>query len=141
MSSIGAAKAALVAILGAALPDSQVVPGPVDVTTLSPRILEVGGTSTPILFQPSDMAGAGGTETYTLMLTISVSSPATALAMPEDAALDDFALAVAAIRANPSLGLSSLNATCTGDGELLESADANARAAAVRFPVEIFTTF
>jgi hypothetical protein len=76
-----------------------------------------------------------------LILTISVSLPGPDLATPEDLALDDFAAAVAAIRADPSLGLPNLNATCTGDGELVETADANGRAAAIRFPVEIFTTF
>ena len=53
----------------------------------------------------------------------------------------DFAAAVAAIRANPVLGLPNLNATCAGEGELVETPDCNGRAAAVRFPVEIFTTF
>ena len=47
------------------------------------------------------MAGRG-TETYTLTLTISVSLPGADLATPEDMALDDFAAAVAAIRADPS---------------------------------------
>ena len=141
MSSIGAVKAALVTILQAALPDSQVVPGPIDVTTLGPRVLEVGGASTPLLFDVTDMAGLSGTETYALILTVSVSSPATALAVPEDTACGDFIAAVAAIRANPSLGLTALNATCTGEGELVDSSTSSARAAAVRFPVEIFTTF
>jgi hypothetical protein len=141
VSSIGAVKTALVSILGAALPASQVVPGPVDVTTLGPRVLAVGGETTPIRFEPSNLTGTSGTELYTLTLTISVSLPGAALDPAEDLALADFAAAVAAIRANPGLGIANLNAICTGEGELVESADVNTRAAAVRFPVEIFTTF
>jgi hypothetical protein len=141
VSSVGAVKTALVTILGAALPSSQVVSGPIDVTTLKPRTLEVGSTSTPLQFDPSSLDGRSGTELYTLTLTVSVSLPGTDLTDSESLAVADFRAAVAAIRADPSLSLANLNATCTGAGELVESATASGRAAAVRFPVEIFTTF
>jgi hypothetical protein len=139
--SIGTVKTNLVTILSAALPSSQVVSGPIDVTTLKPRALEVGSATTPLQFDPSSLDGRSGTELYTLTLTVSVSLSGTDLSGPEDLAMADFAAAVAAIRADPSLGIANLNATCSGAGELVESATASGRAAAVRFPVEIFTTF
>lgn len=140
MSSIALVKAALVAILTPALPDTQVIPGPVDVTMLRSRVLEVGGESTPILIQVTSLDGSSRTETYTLMLTASVSQSGTILGVAEASAVDDCAAAVAAIVANPSLGLDNLNATVTGNAELTESANAQGRSAAVRFPVEIFAT-
>lgn len=139
MSSIGAVKAALVSLLSAALPDTQVLPGPVSVTTLGPRVLEVGGESTPIVFAASNLTGTSGTELYTLTLTASVSLAGTNLDSAEDLAVADFAAAVVAIQADPSLGI-GVNATCEGAGELVESANASGRAAAVRFPVEVFAT-
>lgn len=140
MSSIDAAQAALVAIFAAALPDSQVVPGPVDVTTLRSRVVEVGGESTPIEFEVTSMDGTSGTEKYTLVVTISVSLSGTELATAQALAVDDFRACVTAVWANPNLGVDGLSAMVSGNGELLKSPGAQGRSAAVRFPVEIFTT-
>jgi hypothetical protein len=141
VSTVGAVKSRLVTILTAALPNSQVVTGPVDVTTLKPRAVEVGGASTPLQFDLTSLDGRSGTELYTLTLTFSVSLSGTDLTPAEDLAIADFVAAVVAIRADPSLGIANLNATCMGAGELIESATPTARSAAVRAPVEIFTTF
>lgn len=141
MSSIDAVKARLVEILAAALPETQVIPGPVDVTTLTERVLEVGGETTPIEVDVSGLDLLTGTEKYTLALTISVSYSGTDLDAPETVAVADFRTAVAAIRADMSLGLLNLSATVTGQGQLEETSDAQGLSAAIRFPVAIFTTF
>lgn len=139
MTGIAAAKDALVTLLDAALPDTQVLTGPADVTTLTSRVLEVGSESTPVQFDPSNLTGTSVTATYTLTLTASVSLAGTSLSAAEDLALADFAAAVAAIQSGPSLGLWNVNASVVGSGELVESAGANGRSAAVRFPVDVFT--
>lgn len=151
MTSVGAVKARLVEILTLALPAtgsfpaSQVVPGPVDVTTLRSRALEVGGNSTPLDFDVTSLDLSTGTRKYTLILTASVSVAGTDMAVAEDQAEADFLAAVAAIRANPSLGLENLSAQVFGNGELVESTlpasqqRSEGRSAAVRFPVLIFT--
>lgn len=141
MSSIGAVKARLVEILAEALPETQVIPGPADVTTLTERVLEVGGETTPIEVDVSGLDLLTGTEKYTLALTISVSYSGTDLDAPETVAVADFRTAVAAIRADMSLGLLNLSATVTGQGQLEESSSEWGRSAAIRFPVAIFTTF
>ena len=144
--SIAAAKAALVDIIAPllpatdTLPAAQVLPGPVDVTTLGPRAVVVGDRSTPIRLDVTSLGGGSGTQTFTLMVTASVSLPGTDLGLAEDQAIADFADAVDAIQADPSLGLANLSATVTGEGELVEDASAQGRSAAVRFPVEVFTT-
>ena len=140
MTSIPAVKAALVSLLTPLLPDTQVIPGPPDVTTLAPRALVVGDRSTPIEVMVTSLDGRSGTETYTLTLTASVSLSGTDLGLAEDLAVSDFTVAVAAIQADSSLGLENLNATVVGAGELVEEASGQMRSAAVRFPVEIFAT-
>lgn len=152
MTSIGAVKARLVEILAPALPAvdpfpaAQVVHGPVDVTTLRGRALVVGAESTPLEFDVSSLDLSSGTKTYTLVLTASVSVGGTDMTLAEDRAEADFLAAVAAIQADPSLGLANLSATVSGNGELVESTlpasqqRSEGRAAAVRFPVLIFTT-
>ena len=136
---ISTAKARLVAVLSAALPDSQVVHGPIGKTTLTNRVLEVGGESTPIQVTPTNLTGTTCSTTYTLTLTVSVSLATTEMASAEDLAAADFSAAVAAIQADETLGLTNLTATCDGFGEMTENADASGRSAAIRFPVVIFT--
>jgi hypothetical protein len=137
--SIGTVKDRLVELLTAALPDTQVIVGPADVTTLRNRALVVGGESTPIDLQVSAFDASSSTATYTLMLTASVSLPGTDESMAEDQAVADFAAAAAAIQADQNLGLENVSATVTGAGELVESSAASGRSAAVRFPVVIFS--
>jgi hypothetical protein len=137
--SIGTVKDRLVEILTVALPDTQVIVGPADVTTLRNRALVVGGESTPIDLQVSAFDASSSTATYTLMLTASVSLPGTDESMAEDQAVADFAAAAAAIQADQNLGLENVSATVTGAGELVESSAASGRSAAVRFPVVIFS--
>lgn len=139
MTALSAVKDALVVLLTAALPDTQVIPGPVAVTTLTGRVLTVGSESTPIQFDPSNLTGTSVTATYTLTLTASVSLAGTDLSAAEDLALADFASAVAAIQSNDTLALSNVSASVVGAGELVESAGANGRQADVQFPVVIFT--
>lgn len=141
MTSLGDVKDALVARLTAALPNTQVVPGPADVTTLKNRALEVGGASTPVDFRVTALDGSSCDVTYTLTLTASVSLPGTNESLAEDQVLTDFRDAVVAIQADQSLGIENVSATITGAGELVESAAASGRSAAVRFPVMVYTTF
>lgn len=140
MTSIAAVKAALVTLLDAALPSTQVIPGPVDVTTLSSRLLVVGSESTPIQFDPTNLTGTSGAATYTLTLTASVSLSGTSLAASETLAQADFAAAVAAIQADETIGLTNVSATVSGSGELVEKSDATGRQVDVRFPVVVYTT-
>lgn len=139
MTSIAAVKDALVSLLDAALPDTQVLSGPVDVTTLGSRVLEVGSESTPIQFDPTNLTGTSIAATYTLTLTASVKLAGTSLSAAEDLALADFDAAVAAIQADETLSLLNVAASVVGSGELVESAGASGRSAAVRFPVVVFT--
>lgn len=138
-ATIGAVKARLVTVLAAALPSTQVEYGPISKTTLPPRVLEVGGESTPLTVAVSDLAGSSGTETYILTLTASVSLSGVDLALAETQAVADFRAAVAAIQADGTLGLDNVSATVSGSGELNGISGAWGRAVAVRFPVEIFT--
>lgn len=139
MTSIGAVKDALVEILAAACPSAQVIPGPADVTTLGNRAVVVGGETTPVDVQVTDLAGTSGTATYTLTITASVSLPGTDESKAEDMAAADFAASVAAIEADSSLGLADVSATVSGAGELFETSGAAGRSAAVRFPVMVYT--
>ena len=141
MTSIGAVKDALVTLLTAALPYTQVIVGPADVTTLKNRTLVVGGESTPMELRLTNFDGSSSDAIYTLTITVSVSLPGTDESKAEDMAVADFNAAVAAIQADQALGLdANFSATVTGAGELLESSSASGRSAAVRFPVVIYTT-
>lgn len=139
MTSIGEVKDALVTLLTAALPDTQVVVGPADVTTLKQRACEVGGASTPLDLQVTAFDGSSCTGTYTLTITTSVSLPGTNESLAEDQAVADFKAAAVAIQSDQTLGLENVSATVTGAGELVESSAASGRSAAVRFPVVIFS--
>lgn len=139
MTSIGEVKDSLVELLTAALPYTQVIHGPADVTTLKQRALVVGGESTPVGLRVTSLDGSSSDVTYTLTITASVSLPGTDESQAEDLATADFAAAVDAIRADPSLGVEGVDATVSGAGELLESSSAAGRSAAVRFPVVVYT--
>lgn len=142
MTSIPAVKAALVSVLTAALPNSQVIYGPVTaVTTTSGRILTVrGAIGTRELDSLSLLTTA---EQYVLELVVSVDVQAGS--SQQDAtelALADYAAAELAIREHPTaptLGLGDgIKVLPTGEFELSEQADSNGRHAAVRFGVQVY---
>jgi hypothetical protein len=142
VSSIPAVKAALVSILSAALPDTQVIYGPsTAVTTTSSRILTVGRVTGR---RESDSIGLATTrEEYTVELVASVDLASTSQQSADELVLADYAAAELAIReypAGPTLGLEAagvLQAVPFGEFELSELADGDGRHAAVRFGVDV----
>ena len=147
MSSVGAVEARLVEILTPLLPAvgpfsaCQVVTGPVSVTTVRGRVLVVGDAdATQIALNVTSMDLSSGSKAFPLIIRASVSVAGTDLSVAQDRAEADFAIAVAAIQADPSLGFENLSASLVGGALLEKSAVAQGRMAAFVFPVQIFTT-
>ena len=138
-SSIPTVKAALVSVLAAALPASQVIYGPVTaVTTTTARVLTVGRAQGRRDLDSLSLSTAA--EQYTVDLQVSVDIPGGSTQQTADEqALADYAAAEAAVRGNPTLGLSgTIQVLPTGAFELLEQADPEGRHAAVRFSVAVY---
>lgn len=147
MTSVGEVEARLVAIFTPLLlasdpfPACQVVTGPVSLTTVRGRVLVVGDADiTPLTLDVTSLDLSSGTKTFPLTIRASVSVPGTDLSIAQNQAEADFATVVAAIQADPSLGLENLSATVIGSADLEKTAVAQGRMAAFRFSVEIFTT-
>jgi hypothetical protein len=137
-SSIPAVKAALVSILTTALPNTQVIYGPVTaVTTTTPRVLTVGRALGRRELDGLSLTSCS--EQYAVDLVASVDLGGTGQQSADDLALADYAAAETVIRADPTLGLSgTIQALPTGEFELMEQADENGRHAAVRFSVQVY---
>jgi hypothetical protein len=138
MTTIPAVKAALVTILTAALPNTQVVYGPgTSVTLLKQRFLIVGESVTGQL-TPTAMNNSTGTEQYTVDMLAVVSIPGTNAALADTQVLADFAAAIAAIQADSHLGGLNLNASVDGTFEMVPIDNEAGRACSIRFPVSVF---
>ena len=137
-SSVAAVKAALVSVLTSALPDTQVIYGPVTaVSTTRPRVLTVGKATGRRDLDSLTLGSVA--ETYAVDLVCSVDLAGSVQQAADEAALSDWAVAEAAIRADITLGLlGTVQAVPTGDFELLEQADAEGRHAAVRWSVLVY---
>jgi hypothetical protein len=140
-SSIPTVKAALVSVLAAALPSTQVIYGPVTaVTTTGSRVLTVGRA---VGRREQDALGTTtASEQYTVELTNSVDIAGTSQQAADEQALADYVAARAAVDADSTLGITSLatvQVLATGaDFELLELADDDGRHAAVRWSVSVY---
>lgn len=137
-SSIPTVKAALVSVLAAALPSTQIIYGPSNsVTTKGPWVATVGravGTRSP-----DAMDFASAKEEYTVELMCSVSLAGTSPQAADGLALANYASAEAAIRADTTLGLpGTVQVTGFGQFELMEQADSDGRHAAVRWSVQVY---
>jgi hypothetical protein len=139
VSSVPAVKAALVTVLTAALPASQVIYGPIEsVSITTPRVLSVeGAVGTRDM---SNLALTSATENYTITLMVSVMLPGYQQQTADEQALADYEAACDAITAaGADLGLGNGANICPeGQFELSEFATANGRAAQVRFSVSVF---
>lgn len=136
--TISTVKARLVEVLTAALPDTQVVYGPLSaVTTLKPRALSVGraaGTR-----EITSLSLTSAQERYTIDLLVSVALSGTSQQSADELALADYASAVDAIVvAHPDLGLGAgYTIVARSEFELVEVADDQGRAAQVWFAVAV----
>jgi hypothetical protein len=144
MSSVPAVKAALVTLLTAALPNTQVIYGPgTAVTTTTGRILTVGKVTNGL--RDLDSMAIGTTEErYTVALAFSVDLPgAGTLATAVTQVFADYTAAELAIReyaGGPDLGLAAqgvLQALMFGGWNLDEQADSNGSHAAIDSSVAV----
>lgn len=138
-SSIPTVKAALVTVLTAALPATQVIYGPVTaVTTTTDRVLTVGKV---IGRREADsMSMSSASEQYTVELVNSVDTAGTAQQAADELVLADYAAGMAAVMADLTLGITGFAVSVTpfADFELAEQADDNGRHAAVRWAVSVY---
>jgi hypothetical protein len=140
-STIPAVKAALVTVLAAALPNTQVIYGPSGaVTVTEDRLLTVGKVTGSRELDSMSLDTAA--ERYTVELVASVDLAGTSQQAADEMVLADYAAAEQAIReypTGPNLGLGAgVQVLPTGDFELAEQADADGRHAAVRFVVNVY---
>jgi hypothetical protein len=139
VSSVPAVKAALVTVLTAALPNSQVIYGPIEsVSTAKSRVLSVGGAVGTR--EVTNLGLTSATERYTVELLASVALSGYQQQTADEAALADYEAACDAITAaGPDLGIGNGSSiTPEGEFELTEVATENGRAAQVRFAVSVF---
>ena len=147
MSTVPAVKAALVTLLTATLPSTQVIYGPVSaVTTTTGRIATVGKV-TNANRDLNTMTIDTTEERYTIDLAFSVDLPGAGnLATAVTQVFADYTAAEVAIReftGGPDLGLAAqgvLRALMTGDWESDEQADIEGSHAAVRCSVAVIAT-
>jgi hypothetical protein len=136
VTTVAAVKDALPVIFAAALPNSQVIDGPVAGSSITKsHVLSVGDVT-----GANDMSNFGMTSTteqYTVQVTISVDVPGYLSKPARDAAVADWDACRLAVLADPSLGVGNLNAG-VGIFDLREYASDNGRSASVSFPVSIF---
>jgi hypothetical protein len=144
MSSVPAVRAALVTLLTATLPDTQVIYGPLSaVTTTKARVATVGKVTNAN--RDLNTMGIDTTEEqYTIELAFSVDLPgAGTLATAVSQVFADYTVAEVAIRefaGGPQLGLAAsgvLRVLMTGDWESDEQADIEGAHAAVRCSVAV----
>lgn len=137
-SSIPTVKAALVTVLQAALPATQVIYGPLSaVTTTGPRVLTVGRVVGTRSADALDMGTAA--ESYTVELVCSADLTGTNQQSADEAVLADYVAGEHAIRADITLGLpGTVSVVPFGEIELVEQADENGRHAAVRWSVSVY---
>jgi hypothetical protein len=140
-SSIPAVKAALVTVLTAALPNTQVIYGPLaSVTTTTGRTLTVGAVAGRRDLDSMSLDTA--VEQYTVELNCYADLPGYDQQLADEQALADYATAEQAIReyaAGPTLGVSGVvHILPLGDFALDEIADDTGRHARVRWSVSVY---
>jgi hypothetical protein len=147
VTTVPAAKAALVTILTAALPATQVIYGPgSSVTVTTPRILVVGSAqpdspSVTGVVTPTTVDGLHGTEVYDITVEESVTIIGTFSQGAESDALADVATAIATVQANPALAGAGTHASVDGGFDLSEADNELGRAVVVRFSVHVQAAF
>jgi hypothetical protein len=147
VTTVPAAKAALVTILTAALPATQVIYGPgSSVTVTTPRILVVGAAQPDSqwvtgVITPTTVDGLHGTEVYDITVEESVTIIGTFSQAAESDALTDVATAIATVQANPALAGAGTRAAVDGGFELSEADNELGRAVVVRFSVHVQAAF
>jgi hypothetical protein len=144
VTTVPVAKARLVTLLTATLPDTQVIYGPgTAVTTTTGRLLTVGKITNAN--RDLDSMGISTTEErYTINLTFSVDlAGAGSLATAVTQVFADYTAAEVALReypGGPDLGLAAqgvLRALMMGDWDLDEQADSDGAHAAIRASVAV----
>ena len=143
MSSVPEVLAALVSLARAALPNSQVIEGPVTGLSgpTSGRMLLVGDEEFDVQRELVALAGSSATEEY----VVPCAAVADVLNTPDQYVADaqawaDYEAIEAAVAADPVLGLSasfSLNASITGP-RFRRMGDETGRHALVRFGVHVY---
>ena len=137
MTTIPTVKALLVGAWATALPDVQVVYGPLSAASVvKPKALSVGNVEGRV--DVSDLGRQSSTETYTVNCLISVALATSNQQAADEACLSIFTGAVTAVR---GLELDNVSITVSGDFEFTETASDQGRAAELTFPVAVFATF